>query len=140
MDEAKSSELDQLYRTTDYVVRRDGEDIVIRIGEHSPAVDELLTEGPRSWAFLTAWNPYSRELTAEENARRQNELIKELNENDLRFLHGAGQDREGRWPPEQSLLIFGIDLDSAVRLAKKFEQNAIVFGRHGEPAELVWCA
>lgn len=139
MDDTRRKELDQLYRTTDYVVRRDSEDIVIRIGEHSPAVDELLTESSQSWAFLTAWNPYSRELTAEENARRQNELINELNAKSIGFLPGAGEDRDGRWPPEESVLLLGIDRDAAIGLAKGFEQNAIVFGRHGEAAELVWC-
>lgn len=139
MDDARRKELDHLYRTTDYVVRVDGEVIVIRIGEHSPAVDELLTESPRSWAFLTAWNPYSRELTAEENARRQNKLINELNARSFRFLYGAGEDRHHRWPPEESFLILGIDHDAAVGLANKFEQNAIVFGQHGKVAELVWC-
>ncbi|HKX84473.1 MAG TPA: DUF3293 domain-containing protein [Pyrinomonadaceae bacterium] len=139
MDEARRKAMEAVYRATDYVVRGDVSTVVIRIGERCPAVDDLLGEARETWAFMTAWNPYSQELPAEENARRQNELIEELNAKGLRFFHGAGEDPNGAWPAEESLLVLGIDRDSAIGLAEKFEQNAIVFGRRTEPAELVWC-
>jgi hypothetical protein len=140
MHDERRAELEQVYRSTHYVVRRGGGDLVIVIGTLCPALDELIKDrGSTSWAFLTAWNPYSRQLSGEENALRQNTLFEKLGSLGLSFLHGAGQDPLGKWPPEESVLIIGAELETAVPLAKEFQQNAIVFGRIGEPAELIWC-
>lgn len=139
MDEARRNELEAVYRATNYVVYRGTITFVIRIGDRCTAADEILGGGENSWAFMTAWNPYSQELSANENSRRQSELQSELNLRGLRYLAGAGEDPRGEWPSEDSLLVVGIGLDDATTLAKIFEQNAIVFGRRGQPAELVWC-
>ena len=140
MDDARRMELEDVFRLTNYVVRKSESEIVIRIGELCPALDQLLEENAAaSWAFLTAWNPYSQQLADEENTARQNLLIEELNSRGMTYFHGAGEDPNGEWPPEESVLIFGIELDEAIALAKRFEQNAIVFGRLGEAARLIWC-
>lgn len=140
MDKAGRTELEDVYRSTNYVVNHDGNRIVIRIGEVSPALDKLLEENAAaSWAFLTAWNPYSQQLTDEENTARQKMLLEELNLRGMVYFHGAGEDSNGEWPSEESVLILGLELHEAIALAKHFEQNAIVFGRLGEPPRLVWC-
>jgi len=36
-------------------------------------------------------------------------------------------------------VLLGIDEDTAVQIGLEFDQNAIVFGWHGEVAELVGC-
>lgn len=49
------------YLATDYVVRIDGKDVVIRPNERSSAVDKVLSRfKARSAAFITAFNPHSR--------------------------------------------------------------------------------
>ena len=49
------------YLATDYVVRIDGKDVVIRSNERSSAVDKALSRfNARGAAFITAFNPYSR--------------------------------------------------------------------------------
>jgi hypothetical protein len=141
MDDARRKELEDVYRSTNYVVRKSESEIVIRIGELCPALDQLLEENAAaSWAFLTAWNPYSQQLADEENATRQILLLEELRSRGTTFFPGAGIDANGEWPPEESVLTIGIELDEATALAKRFEQNAIVFGWLGEPPRLVWCA
>jgi hypothetical protein len=140
MDDARRMELEDVYRSTNYVVRKSESEIVIRIGELCPALDQLLEENAAaSCAFLTAWNPYSQQLADEENATRQILLLEELRSRGMTYFHGAGDDPNGEWPSEESVLIIGIELDEAVALAKRFEQNAIAFGLSGEPPQLVWC-
>ncbi len=80
-----------------------------------------------SAAFITAFNPFSQELTAEENHRRQAELAKELTRRSLEFVEGVGQHPSGDWPGEPSFLAFGLELEAAKSLGKAFEQNAIVW-------------
>ena len=41
--------------------------------------------------------------------------------------------------PEESLLVWGIDRDSAADLGAEFGQFAVVFGEAGGPAELLPC-
>ncbi len=140
MDEKQREELDRFYRSTKYLVRTDGGDVTLAIDTNSTDMDDLSSAaGAASWAFMTAWNPGSEPLPAEENERRQNELIEILNTKGLKFLPGTTEDPEAKWEPEESVLVFGIDREGAVELARSFGQNAIVFGRTGEPTQLVWC-
>jgi hypothetical protein len=49
--------------------------------------------------------------------------------------HGVGEDP--RWEPERSLFIIGISKDDASEIGKKFEQNAIVYGKIDFAPELL---
>jgi hypothetical protein len=44
---------------------------------------------------------------------------------------------DNKWSPEPSFLVVGITRDESIRLSKKYEQNAIVFGELGGVVELV---
>lgn len=104
------------------------------MGRTHPGLDEFLSsKGAYSWAFLTAWNPGSILLTLEENKIRNSELIRELGS--FESIEGEGKAEDWK---EESFLVFGIDLRNALELAKKFGQNAIVFGTYAKPAELVF--
>ena len=60
------------YRRTVYAV--DG--VELRIGRHSSAMDALLRRlGVREAVLITAWNPMSRRMPMEWNARAQRRLI-----------------------------------------------------------------
>jgi Protein of unknown function (DUF3293) len=125
--------LEAAYLGTDYRV----EDIptgpfTIRIGHPIAALAGL------EWAFVTACNPRSVLLSDEENTRRIADLEKAVQQSGWRFYPGQGVARDGRWPAEPSFLIVGIKESDAVDLARQFGQNAIVAGRPGEPARLVW--
>ncbi|MBK9423150.1 MAG: DUF3293 domain-containing protein [Bacteroidetes bacterium] len=49
--------------------------IVIKIDKKCPALDELLRKHQvNEWAYITAWNPFAKVLSDEENDRRQLEL------------------------------------------------------------------
>jgi hypothetical protein len=111
----------------------------IRCGSPSPDLDQLLDHhGVGDWAFLTACNPRSKRLPDDENRLRMAELQKALQSAGYIWLSGSGEGSEGSWPPEPSLLVLGIPLTKALQVAHSFDQHAIVAGRRGEPARLVW--
>ena len=125
--------LEAAYLVTDYRVEDfPSGPFTIRIGEPIAALAGL------EWAFVTACNPRSVLISDEENTRRMAEFETAVRELGWRFYHGQGVGRDRRWPPEPSLLIVHIKESEAVHLARRFGQNAIVAGRSGEPARLVW--
>jgi hypothetical protein len=132
--------LDAAYRNTDYWV---ADALVgpfaIRIGEVTIELEELLYETVEvEWTYLTACNPGSRRLASDENARRSSELAAMVRERGWRYFHGESVGCNGDWPPESSLLVLGVHEGKAIKLARRFGQNAVVVGRIGEAARLVW--
>lgn len=127
-------DLDAAYRATSYRV---GSDLALRVGETSPALDELLARRDLvEWAYLTAHNPGSVALSPGENRARQSELLGRVAGYPLLLGEAVGDD--GTWR-EASVLVLGIRREDALRLARAFGQNAILCGTRGGVAELVWC-
>lgn len=127
----------EAYRTSRYEVRAPSGAIVLRHCERSAQLDALLDPARPEWAFVTAWNPASRPLSAAENERRQQGLLAELRG---RFQTLPGRGAGEGWEPEESVLVLGIPKDEAILLGRRFGQLAIVVGRRGEPAQVVRCA
>jgi Protein of unknown function (DUF3293) len=123
--------LDAAYRDTDYRVDD------FPTGPFAIRVDEPCAElADVEWAFVTACNPHSQQLNDAENDHRMTELQEYLSGR-WKYYRGCGAGREGSWR-EPSLLIVGIREPDAVELARRFGQSAIVVGRAGECARLVW--
>ena len=112
--------------------------VVIRIGHHSLVVDRLLARmHVRSGAFITARNPFSKNLIFEANEHWDRELKRYLSVHRFAFVEGEGRGRVGEWPPEPSILAFGMSRAQASSIGRRFRQNAIVYVQLGRPAELV---
>jgi hypothetical protein len=128
------NDLIEAYKNTKYIVF--DLNLTIVIDKSNLEINELLVKyNTKEWAFITAYNPYSRVLTNEENRIRHIELI-EMTENYVTFEgHGVGEDPT--WEPELSLFIIGISKVEASKIGKKFEQNAIVFGELNNSPELI---
>jgi len=127
------AELEAAYLGTDYRVEDfPAGPFTVRVGEASAELAGL------DWAFVTACNPRSLLLSDEENTRRMADLETTVRQAGWRYYRGHGVGKDRRWPPEPSLLIVDIEESEAVGLARHFGQNAIVAGRPGEPARLVW--
>jgi hypothetical protein len=140
MDRKNKRELEAVYLQTNYIIRDEEKEIIIRIGESNAALEELLKRyKSETWAFLTACNPFSEPFSARENEVRQMNLLKQLKERSFQFLHGRGEAVSGDWAAELSAFIFNIDRETAINLGSEFEQNAIVIGSIGSVPELVWC-
>ena len=138
-----STERDRLraaYEATDYSVHEGPHGgFVIRVGARADAADALLAAaGADSWAFITACNPGSMPLAVADNAARMDRLTQRVRARGLAYFSGAGVAADGAWPPEPSLLVLGLSEAEALALARELGQLAIVVGRRGEPARLVW--
>jgi uncharacterized membrane protein (UPF0127 family) len=122
------------YKATDYIVYNT--DLVIKIGEINKHIDNLLQKHEaNTWAFITAYNPYSKFLTDTENINLHKNLIN-LTSNYITF-EGEGKGQNPDWKPEKSLLILGLLRNDALTMGKHLNQNAIVFGEKDSKAELL---
>lgn len=129
-------ELLEAYRGTDYAVFGEPE-LVLRIGEPSPGLDELLdAEGATTAAFITAANPRGKRRGAWENEIANAALVKSQNAAGFRCFEGEGRAPDRKWV-ERSVLVVGIPRADAVVVGRAFEQNAIVFAERGRAPELV---
>lgn len=110
--------------------------IEIHVDEFNVDLENLLVENNvEEWAYITPYNPYSKELTDEQNRHRFEELIQMINS--YLFYEGEGVGKDLTWKPEKSVLIVGIQTEKAMEIGNYFEQNGIVVGRKGKPAELL---
>ncbi len=102
------------YQTSQFVVWTPEGEIVLRVGERNPRLDELMMEfGALSSAFTTAWNPGSVKLSIEENQTRQTALKEEVRKAGYLSFCGEGVGQDEAWPPEASVLILGISREDA---------------------------
>ena len=127
-------ELIAAYRNArDRVETPDG-DVLLRLDAVNPCVAALLAQADAPWAaFVTAYQPFSQSVSAEENATRQEELLAWAIARGLPWLPGdggppdeAGAGTADAWAPEPSLLLFIDDAAVADTLMQTFEQNAVV--------------
>lgn len=124
-----------VYRQAHYSV--DGFLNPIQVGCHSAEADAFLADCNLDvWCYVTAFNPRSVLLDLEENRRRNADLQALIAA--LPHRKGLGLDADGNWPAEESFLIAGLDREAALALGRRFEQNAVLFGVLGGPAELLW--
>lgn len=135
----RTPELEAAYLATDYWVEdAPNGPFAIRVGEISIELEELLLEEVAvEWAYVTACNPGSMPLSDEENRARTECLRDSLIAPGMRFYPGVAVGDDDSWR-EASFLVLDLSEGDALGLAKRFGQNAIVAGRIGEPARLVW--
>ncbi len=113
-------------------------ELVIRIGEPNPDLDELLAaEGAATAAFITAANPRGVATSAWKNEIANAALVETQTKAGYRCFEGEGRDPKGRWRPERSALVVGISRAEAETVGRTFGQNAIVFVEHGRAPELL---
>lgn len=125
------------YEVTNFHVKAEPA-FTMNIGRLSEELKALFKQNNVSnAAFITAWNPYSKSLSEEENHARNDQLENELNTRSLKFINGFGQDPLGQWSGEDSFLVLGIDLEASKTLGIQFEQNAIVWSNSDAIPKLI---
>jgi hypothetical protein len=131
------SDLVDAYRNTDFTVIEPFP-FTLRIGKHSTELAEVYKKmGVSSAGYLTAWNPYSSETKAKDNAAAQLFLIQSLSLEGYPTLKALGVDPSGEWPGEESVFVPGLNLERAKSLGIKFGQNAIVWADSDAVPQLV---
>ena len=134
---AIAAELLAAYTATDFVVFDGDEHWGLHVGVASPRIDALLDRhGADRATIVTAFNPRSRVLAPVANGARHRALVRLLEERGLSFLHGEGRDPGGRWIAETECIVFGISLAEGLEIARRFEQNAVVFIERGKAPRL----
>ena len=125
------------YTATDFVVFDGGERWALHVGVASPRIDALLDHhGATCATVVTAFNPRSRVLAPDANLARHLALVRLLEERGLAFLYGEGRDPSGEWMPETECVVFGISLAEGLEIARRFDQNAVVFIERGKAPRL----
>jgi hypothetical protein len=129
-----SQELINSYHKTTYIVysTEKFEKLELRINIYNPLLDDLIQKYKwKNWAFITAFNPFSRQLNENENLERHRQLIKEINGKNYLYYPGEGKPDQGEWQSELSLFIPDIPVQELNKLLEKYEQNAAVTGLPG---------
>ena len=127
-------DLIKAYKATNYLVPEF--DLCIKIDQLSRDLNDLCERLKiSSWAFITAFNPQSKLLDLNDNQERNRALKNNLKDYD--FFHALGQSHDQKWPVEESFFILNINCEQALLLAKKYQQNAIVFGLQASQAKLI---
>jgi Protein of unknown function (DUF3293) len=91
----------------------------------------------RRFSILTAANPFSQSFSDAENAARNDNLKLELEKLGFEFDWSYGEQADQTWR-EDGFVIFDAPLEVTLELARKFEQNAILYGIDSKVA-LAWC-
>jgi len=130
----------EAYRTTDYVLFvGDGAEVTLNIGRHHAGFDRVLeARGVDTAVIVTAFNPRSVVLSEAENTARHARLTGMLESRDLGYALGEGRDPTGHWKAELECVVFGISLETGLEIARRFDQNAIVWITRGSAPELAY--
>jgi len=132
-----AAELLAAYTATDFVVFDGPEQWALHVGVASPRVDALLDRHDAACAIVvTAFNPRSRVLAPETNEERHRSLVRLLEERGVPFLLGEGRDPSGHWVAETECIVFGVSLAEGMEIARRFDQNAVVFIERGKAPRL----
>lgn len=132
-----SAELDAAYRAAIYLVVDGGESLRFSVGALAPELDRrIAARGARGAVFLSAENPGSVRLPAEENATRTRALRARLDAAGHAVLDGESRAADGGWR-EASFLVVGLDEPTATRWARELGQAAIVILEVGKAPRLL---
>ena len=132
--------LQEAYRSALYQVHtNDGAIHTLKVSQHCEWLAlQLKAKAAQGACFLTACNPWGELLSAADNATRMSALRQSLNVQGLHYNNGSGEDPNGQWPGEDSVLIWNMDATAALQWGQQWEQNAVLWsGADGIP-QLLW--
>ena len=132
-------QLDQSYRLARYTVLLSSREVHFRIGQRCVELETCLgRRGVTSACFLTAANPGSVLQSDETNSSAHKELIESIERAGYPWLPGVASDPAGNWPEESSVLVPGMDYEVALKLGRRFGQNALVWIDASGLPTLLW--
>ncbi|MDR0213559.1 MAG: DUF3293 domain-containing protein [Comamonas sp.] len=111
----------------------------LQVGVHQPRLlAGYAQHRVRCATYLTACNPHGQLLDADDNALRMRQLCEALAAEDWIFDNGFGEDPQGRWPGEASVLIWGMDASKARFWGERQQQNALLFCAADAIPRMLW--
>lgn len=125
------------YRATRYRVFT-SPDFELSVGQPSNALADLYrTHAVNSAAFLTAWNPEGNLQNETANREAFARLQARVASHGATVIAGFGEDPDGAWAGEESLLALGLSREAACEIGTEFRQNAIVWAGADAVPELI---
>ncbi len=132
------TELAAAYAATTYRLYLPDGVLDLRLEQRHPRLCEWLTGlGVREFIIITADNPGSVLLAADENALRRGRLDAELRLAGY-VAYPASNIPDGDWPAEQAFLVLAMPASEALALARQFGQLAVVYGSDEGLPRLRW--
>jgi hypothetical protein len=121
-------DLNNAYRSAHYKVCDGAEQFILRVDEHSLALEALYGNTKQSSAlFITAFNADGQQQDNARNGVAQEALLRDLRSNTKHVFAGIGEDPNGIWPGEPSWLALGMDLTASQALGNLHHQNAVLW-------------
>jgi hypothetical protein len=137
MESKIDQSLIEAYKNTNYRILEPN--VSILLNQKNPILDQWLEEKNLStWAFITAFNPYSILLPDEKNLQAGELLKEKISSLGFAYFEGTAESVKDDFPAENSAFIMGIPKNQAMELAKEFEQNAFLFGTVSEISEILF--
>lgn len=107
------------------------------IGHKNTEIDALLSRhGSQCGVFITAWNPYSRQFTQQENNLKQSALMSSIDTQRHHVYEAVGQSSDKQWQ-ESSLFIINMTQEEGHSLAQQYGQLGFVYHEYGSATQLV---
>ncbi len=131
-------ELEKAYLDTTYSVFIDENKYAIKIGSPVPSIINKLFKKEKSAVIITAWNPRSKALPAEENEVRNKKLYSNLIDNKYIIYKALGQGIDASWPAEEGFFIIGLKKADAEKIAVEYGQYAYLSLEVEKSASLVF--
>ena len=98
-----SKELWQAYLETDFKVFSENL-FTLKVGQYSDELNSIIKKSKySSAAFITAYNPYSKQLSNAENIAKQEQLKIEIAKRGLTAIEGIGQHPSNQWLSDVSV-------------------------------------
>jgi hypothetical protein len=135
---AMDDQLRQAYSSALYHFDAPDGPLLLQVDNPSAALRRLMLANGQSCAVaITAWNPGSTLRDDDANRRAQQDLEQELSAMALTCIPGRHEDPAGQWPTEISVLVLGLPLSEAHRLAARFGQLAFLWSDHTGTPRLI---
>lgn len=129
------------YARTRYTVLLPRGELILRLGAADAAADRRLRAeaGVQAcWAIVTPCNPRSEIAPEQANAAALRALEEAVERAAQAHVPAVNRDPDRRWPDEPGLLLCDPPAGLAEALGRRFGQHAIVAGKLGGQAELLW--
>ena len=136
---ARTPTLEVAYATARYAVCAGRHALGLRIGCRHPLLDRRLRGlgCENHWHWMTPCNPQSIPRSAADNLLRLRQMDRALGTHGWRRLPASSQAPDGGWR-EPGYCVLDGDAAAVLALARHCGQLALLRGRLGAAAELVW--
>ncbi|WP_300524386.1 DUF3293 domain-containing protein [Alcanivorax sp.] len=89
--------------------------------------------------IITAWNPWSKTQSREENNEKQHYLEEQFRKAGFTLLQAAGVDPFRKWESEQSCCALGMKELEDISWGKRHFQNTVIFHQAGKTSKITVC-